>query len=359
MNLGSKYRTGISILTLALVIIFLRADVILPVQAAPDVTDPVADAGIDLFIDQVVAAHFDGSGSTDDGTIDRYEWTFEYEGATIKLEGVDAYFMFQLHGEYTVTLTVTDTKGNWDTDQVLVTVITPPGPPINLMVIGRSSWIDILWDHPADDGGAEVTDFVIFRGTAPDELVVYLGVWPSTIDDQMYDPYVQKGVKYHYAMAAVNSVGIGPMSEVANASAISVPEPPQNLTVEMVDGKVHLSWDEPEWATGVLNVTGYQVHRGTDPDWLYDTMDVGLNTTYVDDTVEEGKTYYYAVGALSELGGGAVSEVMNAAIEATDEEEENMSWFTTVIAMTIVAVLVIVLLAVFKYEGRIIDRLTK
>ncbi len=358
MNLGSEYRTGISILALALVIIFLRADVIQPVQAAPDVTDPVADAGPDLFIDQVVAAHFDGSGSTDDGTIDRYVWTFEYEGETVKLEGVDAYFMFQLYGEYTVTLNVTDTKGNWDTDQVLVTVITLPGPPTGLMVIGRSSWIDIRWDHPADNGGAEITDYVIYRGKTPDELVVYLGVWPSTIDDEMYDPYVQKGVTYYYAMASVNSVGIGPMSEVANASAISVPEPPQNLTVEVVDGKVHLSWDEPEWATGVLNVTGYQVHRGTDPDWLYDTMDAGLNTTYVDDTAEKGKTYYYAVGALSELGGGAVSEVMDASIKAA-EDEDNMGGLMTVIALTAVAVLVIVLLAVFKYEGRIIDRLTK
>ena len=128
--------------------------------------------------------------------------------------------------------------------------------------------------------------------------------------------------------------------------------------VEVVDGKVHLSWDEPEWATGVVNVTGYQVHRGTDPDWLYDTIDVGLNTTYVDDTTEEGKTYYYAVGALSELGGSSVSELMEASIEAP-EDEERMDRFTTVIAMTVVAVLFIVLLAVFKYEDRIVDRLSK
>jgi len=341
-----------------MVIIFLRADVIQPVQAAPDVTDPVAEAGPDLFIDQVVAAHFDASGSTDDGTIDRYVWTFEYEGESVKLEGVDAYYMFQVHGEYTVTLNVTDANGNWDTDEVVVMVITPPGPPIALMIIGRSTWIDIKWDHPADDGGAAITDYVIYRGATPDELVVYLGIWPSTIDDEMFDPYVQKGVTYYYALAAVNSVGIGQMSEVASAAAVSVPEPPQNLTLEVVDGKVHLSWDEPEWATGVVNVTGYQVHRGTDPDWLYDTIDVGFNTTYVDDTTEEGKTYYYAIGALSELGGSAVSGVKDASIEAP-EDEERMDGFTTVIAMTVVAVLFIVLLVVFKYEGRIVDRLSK
>lgn len=358
MSLGQNTTMVIAFLALALVIIILRADVIQPVQAAPDVTDPVADAGPDIMIDQVIAAHFDGSGSTDDGTIDRYVWTFEYEGRTVTLEGMDAYFMFQLHGEYAVTLNVTDTFGNWDTDLVMVTVITPPGPPINLMIIGRSSWIDIKWDHPADNGGAAITDYVIYRGTTPDALMVYMGIWPSTIDDEMFDPYVQKGVTYYYALAAVNFVGIGQMSEVSNASAVSVPEPPRNLTVEVVDGKVHLSWDAPAWATGIVNVTGYQVHRGTDPDWLYDTIDVGLNTSYVDDTTEKGKTYHYAVGALSELGGGAVSEVMNASIDA-DEEAEDMDWFTTVIAMTIIAVLFIVLLAVFKYEDRIVDRLTK
>ncbi len=357
MSLGQNTSMVLAFLALALIIIILRADVIQPVQAAPDVTDPMADAGTAIFIDQVIAAHFDGSGSTDDGTIDRYVWTFQYEDEPFTLEGVDAYFMFQHHGEYTVTLNVTDTFGNWDTDTVLVTVITPPGPPINLMIIGRSSWIDIKWDHPADDGGAPITDYVIYRGDAPDELVVYLGIWPSTIDDEMFDPYVQKGVTYYYALAAVNSVGIGQMSEVANASAMSVPEPPQNMNVEIVDGKVHLSWDEPEWATGVVNVTGYQVHRGTDPDWLLDTMDVGLNTTYVDDTAVRGKTYYYAVGALSELGGGAVSEVMNATIDA--DEEEQMDWSTTVIAMTVIAILIIVLLAVIKFEDRIVNRLSK
>jgi len=357
MNLGSRYHRSFAFLALAMVIIFLRADVFQPVQAARDLTDPVADAGTDIFIDQVIAAHFDGSGSTDDGTIDRYVWTFEYEDEPVTLEGVDAYFMFQRHGEYAVTLNVTDTFGNWDTDQVQVTVLTPPGPPVNLMIIGRSSWIDIKWDHPADDGGAPITDYVIYRGDAPDELVVYLGIWPSTIDDEMFDPYVQKGVTYYYALAAVNSVGIGQMSEVSNASAVSVPAPPQNLTVEVVDGKVHLSWDKPEWAKGVVNVTGYQVHRGTDPDWLLDTMDVGLNTTYVDDTAVKGKTYYYAIGALSELGGGAVSEVMDAPIKA--DEEEEMDWSTTAIAITVIAVLVIVLLAVIKYEGRIIDKLSK
>ena len=82
---------------------------------------------------------------------------------------------------------------------------------------------------------------------------------------------------------------------------MAVPDSPQNLTVQLVDDVVHLEWDPPLWSEGRVDVIGYQVHRGTDPEWLYDTFDVGLNTSFVDEDVEEGVTYYYAIGALSSL----------------------------------------------------------
>ena len=94
-----------------------------------------------------------------------------------------------------------------------------------------------------------------------------------------------------------------------------------------------------------MAVTGYEVHRGTDPDWLYDTWSVGMNTTFTDPDVEEGVTYYYAVGATSHLGSSTVTPVEDVTVE---EKEE--SAYVTAIAMTIVLGLFLVILGLLYYE---------
>jgi subtilisin family serine protease len=69
---------------------------------------------------------FDGSGSTDDGTIAGYDWNFgdgnAGSGATVSHSYAPA-------GIYTVTLTVTDDDGAADTDQQDVTVSESTPPP--------------------------------------------------------------------------------------------------------------------------------------------------------------------------------------------------------------------------------------
>lgn len=85
---------------------------------------PVADAGDAISVDAGDEVTFDGSGSTDDsGAIENYTWTFEYDGDEIELYGVSPSFVFEIVGEYTVVLTVTDAVGLTDTDEVVVTVL--------------------------------------------------------------------------------------------------------------------------------------------------------------------------------------------------------------------------------------------
>jgi PKD repeat protein len=353
MSTGAYVTKIMFAITLALVIILLRGDLVTEAQGAPDETPPVADAGPDQQIVGLLTVHLDGSASTDDGVIESYQWTFDHDGETVVLEGVDAYYVFTVHGEYTITLNVTDSYGNSDTDGMTVTVITPPGPPLKVFVIGRSSWIEISWHPPEDDGGAEVTDYLLWRGTSPDEMETYMGDWLSNMPKWTFDPWVDQGVTYYYAVTAVNSAGMSPLSEVENASAVAVPDYPQNLTVEVVEGAVELAWDPPEWSFGRVNVTGYQVHRGTDPEWLYDTIDVGLNTTYVDEDVEEGIRYYYAVGALSSLGGSAVTEVANVTVGAVQEEVEEQPWWQVALSFGLIGGLIVVFLWLLKMESRI------
>lgn len=83
---------------------------------------PVANAGPDQQATVGQTVNFDGSGSTDDGTITSYVWNFG-DGATGT--GVTSH-VYTAAGTYTVTLTVTDNGGLTGTDTAKVTVTEAP-----------------------------------------------------------------------------------------------------------------------------------------------------------------------------------------------------------------------------------------
>jgi PKD repeat protein len=73
-----------------------------------------------------LTCNFDGTGSTDDGTIVSYAWSFG-DGATAT--GATTSHTYGAAGNYTVTLTVTDDVGLTGAASQTVTVSTGiPGP---------------------------------------------------------------------------------------------------------------------------------------------------------------------------------------------------------------------------------------
>lgn len=87
---------------------------------APD--EPIADAGPDLNVTAGDWVHFNGTGSTDDVGIMNYTWNFTYDGEEQVLYDARPEFQFTVPGTYIVTLNVTDTEGNFDTDTLTVIV---------------------------------------------------------------------------------------------------------------------------------------------------------------------------------------------------------------------------------------------
>ncbi len=317
---------------IALVVILLRGDLVMEVGGEPDLP-PTADAGPDQRVIGPAQVRFDGRGSTDDAGELEYLWEIESERGKVQLEGERPVLFVEHHGEYQVSLTVTDQMDQTDTDTMDLTVVTVPGEIDHVTVIGRNGWVEIAWHEPVHDGGSPVEGCIVYRGTSPDGLEPYFSDW--WIRYWSWDYLTQNGITYYYAVAALNEAGMGPLSHVVNATPLAVPDSPQNLTLELVDGAVHLDWDPPLWSDGRVDVTGYQVHRGTDPDWLYDTFDVGLNTSFVDEDLEEGVTYYYAVGADSSFGGSSVTDLVNVTVGGAAVEEE-ADWVVGVFAMALV-----------------------
>lgn len=92
---------------------------------ANDRTTPVARLDVDETVDVGESVLFDGAGSSDNVEIADYEWDFG-NGTTV--DGADLAApsgKYDEPGEYTVTLTVTDTSGNEDTSVTTVHVAGP------------------------------------------------------------------------------------------------------------------------------------------------------------------------------------------------------------------------------------------
>ncbi len=84
---------------------------------------PIVDAGYDQKVLVGETVQFDGSGSYDtDGTIVSNEWNFD-DGTTDS--GVIVSHIYDVAGDYTVTLTVTDNDGLTGNDTAEITVQTP------------------------------------------------------------------------------------------------------------------------------------------------------------------------------------------------------------------------------------------
>ncbi len=93
-----------------------------------DVTNPVADAGMDLSANEDTTVSFDSSASYDNVGITNYTWTFMDNGTSQTIWGSSPDYVFAEPGVYDVTLTVTDGAGLTDSNDVSITIIdmTPP-----------------------------------------------------------------------------------------------------------------------------------------------------------------------------------------------------------------------------------------
>ena len=87
---------------------------------------PVADPNGPYSADVGVNISFDGSGSSDDGTIVEYQWDFG-DGTALGM-GVTPTHTYGAAGTYTVTLTVTDDGGLTDTGTTMATIAEVPPP---------------------------------------------------------------------------------------------------------------------------------------------------------------------------------------------------------------------------------------
>jgi len=188
---------------------------------------------------------------------------------------------------------------------------SPPSAPTNLVATGGNAQVALTWQAPASNGGSQITNYRLYRGTTSGgkTLLATLGVVTSYTDTS-----VTNGVTYYYQVSAVNSVGEGPRSNEATATPsapAAPPTAPQGLVATGGVGTITLVWSPPS-SNGGSSVTNYRIYRGTSSNGETLLTTIGNVLTYIDTAVTNGVTYYYQVSAVNSAGEGPRSNEASA-----------------------------------------------
>ncbi len=203
------------------------------------------------------------------------------------------------------------------------TAATVPGVPRDLTAdAAGTSQIDLAWEEPATDGGAEITGYRIEvsedRGANWQNLVANTRSARTTYSHTGLAPATTR----HYRVSAINRVGIGNVSRVASATTdATVPDAPTGLTATATaPTQIDLTWVAPAYDGGAA-ISGYRIEVSeTGANWTDLRRDTESTSTSFSHTgLLPGSLRFYRVSAINVAGTGAASGVASA---ATDDPVE-------------------------------------
>jgi fibronectin type 3 domain-containing protein len=188
------------------------------------------------------------------------------------------------------------------------TTLNIPSAPQNTQTYPGNSFVNITWEAPISDGGSTVTNYIIYKGTAPGGESFH-----AEIEDIRFynDSNVTNGITYYYWIAAKNIVGEGPLSAEVNATPATVPSEPTNLSIESSDHIIDITWDTPV-SNGGSAIVKYIIYRGASAGEFTFLSEIDFTSFYLDTNVTNGITYYYKVAAKNKAGEGPQSDEVNA-----------------------------------------------
>ena len=201
--------------------------------------------------------------------------------------------------------------------------LTTPAAPTGLRAEAEGpETISLSWNAPTNNGGAAITGYQIevsHNGTSNwDDLVADT---KSTTNGYVHRG-LDAGTTRHYRVYAINSEGVGAVSNVDDATTLpaTVPAAPTDLTAK-ADGQttINLSWKAPTNRGGVP-ITGYQIEvspNGTDTWTNVTPAHTGTGRTYSHTGLTAGTTRHYRVYARNSKGtSAAASNVASATTTA-------------------------------------------
>ena len=173
----------------------------------------------------------------------------------------------------------------------------PVNAPDTISASSSADKISLSWGSVA---GAD--SYKVYRGTSSGSLTLLAS---SVLGSNYEDSSVEFNTRYYYAVKSYNNAESNLSPE---ASSLSAPQAPQNLSVVISSNKPSLSWES---VAGVIGNSAYRIFRGTSPSSLSEVSNSSSNEMF-DGSALDGTTYYYGIksynGTYSSM--SAVSEII-------------------------------------------------
>jgi hypothetical protein len=174
-----------------------------------------------------------------------------------------------------------------------ITVQPPPPPPapLNLTAVNGDGEVTLNWS-----AAATASSYNVKRSSTPGGPYTIVGTVGVTT---FVDPGLANGSTYYYVVSGVNGGGEG-------ASSTEVVGRPNNavtgLTATGGTGQVALAWN------ALPGASSYNVKRSSTSGGPYTNIATGvLTTSYLDTSVQSGRSYYYVVAGVLTAGEGGLS----------------------------------------------------
>ena len=195
-------------------------------------------------------------------------------------------------------------------DEVRAAPLLSLAAPKNPKAVGGDGSVMISWEPVTtrSDGSLHqgFMGYLVYRGTEPgkhdDRPLNEEPVAASAYEDTT----AVNGKSFYYRVRTVDSP-VRPWQESPDSSEVSAtpmdktpPEPPNGITIVPGIGRVFLTWNENQ----ERDLAGYHVYRSLKAGGERERLtDKPLNrTTFSDETVKQGATYYYSITAVDKSG---------------------------------------------------------
>ena len=269
---------------------------------------PANDGGSTITRYKLYKGTSDNSLSLLDGSIDNT--TFTYNDTSVN------------NGkEYFYQLSAVNEEG--EGDKTSIRSDTPegtPDEPNDLQATFFNNSIILTWDQPDSDGGSEVIEYQLYRGTSTSSLSLLTKI-SSNAERTYTDDSIESNQAYYYAITARNIHGESPRSNIIE---VTEPDSPDGFSAIGHDEYVSLSWSKPN--NHNAEITGYTLYRGSSSSNINYFTDISKNSrSYTDNSVENGVTYYYKITAVNAIGESVKSSWEKATPMGLSSEPTDLS----------------------------------